>query len=235
MNIENYVNNLINRNTPFTHDQNELGEIKKVLDNAHVSVSFWKGRRIQVPGYTGEVTLDKVASKVNNFLLFRNTDHSLLSQCQAIRRGNSGRILVYFTNEERLTGLEISEKLGQLYQNTDGLINQWNFFKRTLYKIKEYLSYKCSDVSLTYRQVEYPSFRSLIDARKFDEMFRSYGPDDFLIHTFTTNIHPKANIQPESEYQDENGKQIKILPRTSIQYLFDNNITPLRHVVTRIR
>jgi len=114
----------------------QLEEVKNLINSAQPKTTFWANRLIEVTGFTGSVYLDDFARKVN------------LSSNQRVEADD-------LTTAERIAGIEIVKKINNLYQQTDTLIQNSNFFTRFINWISESLPYTprffISDTEMHFR------------------------------------------------------------------------------------
>lgn len=97
----------------------KLSELNNLLINAQGDVSFWGARVITVSGYEGSLSLDKIARKV-------------------LQAGGKRSDSDDLTTEERIAGIEITEKLRNYYKITDNKITKANWFTRLINLIREF-------------------------------------------------------------------------------------------------
>jgi|GEM_PF-2710987 len=103
------------------HDvAHELLATKILLANAHATLSCWGGRLVTVDGYEGSISVDELARKILCAASFRCTADDL-------------------TIQERVTGMEITNKLRHFYAVTDEAIANANWFTRLINKIREFI------------------------------------------------------------------------------------------------
>ena len=82
----------------------QLPEVKKLLADASVKLTFWGSRAVTVNGYSGFIYLDDLAKRVS---------------CASCRYNNEN-----FSARERYAGLKISDKLSTFYTNTDKALSK---------------------------------------------------------------------------------------------------------------
>ncbi|WP_068466674.1 hypothetical protein [Candidatus Protochlamydia phocaeensis] len=97
----------------------ELPAINNLLTSAQGSVSFWGKRVITVAGYEGSFSLDELARKV-------------------LQAGGQRSDSDDLTTQERVAGIEIRNKLENLYKVTDTKISQRNWFTRLCNWVREF-------------------------------------------------------------------------------------------------
>ena len=97
----------------------QLQEVKKTLDTAQPSVTFWGARVVELAGNDGSVYLDNIAEKV-------------------VRAASKHRDANNLTTNDRRIGVEIVQKLQTFYKLTDAQIKTLNFFTRFLVWIREF-------------------------------------------------------------------------------------------------
>ena len=105
----------------------ELQEVKKTLDTAQPSVTFWGARVVELAGNDGSVYLDNIAEKV-------------------VRAASKHRDANNLTTNDRRIGVEIVQKLQTFYKVTDAQIKTLNFFTNSW-------SGSVNSASLTTRRV----------------------------------------------------------------------------------
>ncbi|QZA58567.1 hypothetical protein [Candidatus Rhabdochlamydia porcellionis] len=118
MEIDNYIDSL--------NFSNELANINQMLSSAQSHVTFWGERVVTVVGYEGSTSLDKLLKKV---------------LCSSGQRS-------YFddlSTQERIAGIEITNKLKSFYEITDVKISQKNRFTRFSNTVTEFMicSFPC--------------------------------------------------------------------------------------------
>lgn len=176
MTINNFVDSLVNSETPFTNGQNELQKLNYLLGFATGHVSLWGERRIRVRGYKNSVSIDRIVEIVEKFpatrLIVDDQDPAQQQLWQS-----SGRKMVCFTPKERLFGISVIAKLKCVYTQTDQMMLRRNKFTRLLNKVREYMS----------------QFK--IDSDEMEKYYKSYNQSEFF-EVFRKNETP---IRPNLE------------------------------------
>lgn len=97
----------------------QLQDVNTLLYTAETKITFWGGRVLESPHYTGSVSLDEIARR------------TLQAACQ---RSESDDL----TMEERVAGIEIVAKLRSFYRVSDTQICNSNFLTRLFNFIREF-------------------------------------------------------------------------------------------------
>lgn len=136
----------------------QLSTINDLLESAQPDVTFWGERVVTVATYEGSFSLKTLASKISQAALKRCFSDDL-------------------TTEERVAGIDLTNKLKAFYQVTDTKIAQTNRFQRFLNWAREFtLSPYTPRFHIEEGSVE-GNFRSYSEFR-FSQKFGEVKSDD---------------------------------------------------------
>ncbi|MFI0434465.1 MAG: hypothetical protein ACH350_01885 [Parachlamydiaceae bacterium] len=125
-----------------------LPAIHTLLKNSQGSVSFWGNRVITVAGYEESLSLDELVTK----MLSASRQRSDLDD---------------LTTQERVAGIEISDKLKNFYQLTDSKISQANWLTKLCNWVKEFTFFPYTP-------------RFYIEEGVMEREFRGYSENTFI-------------------------------------------------------
>jgi len=98
-----------------------IAEIERIIQSAEAKVSFWGSRYISFtdPEYEGTLHIDDLAARVIQIAKERGFE---------------------FTQEERVTGRDLAQRITQLYDNCDALVDQVNCLTYCFIKLRKVFS-----------------------------------------------------------------------------------------------
>lgn len=101
-------------------NHNTVAELSKMLDQAHVAISWWGQRLVSIDGYTGSVEINELASKYLKAAPFQESTHLSL--------------------QERLDCDTLWGRINKLYIDSNKQLNTYLLYKH-LVALKEFRPY----------------------------------------------------------------------------------------------